>query len=139
MKALFAAGDLKDLDIDGLQNRFLNRSIFGIGLIDGGECRLCFSYFSEFRSGDKLVRSGIGYLCIFEGSFLSGSLRKRVLELPMFTPGSSVEYGLSEQDCEKASHLFLRITQEQHSSYPYKFDLIRTYLTQMLHLVMKME
>lgn len=138
MRDLFAACDLKVPDIDLLQNRFLHRSIFGIVLIGGGECRLCFSYFSEFSSGDKLIKGDIGYLCVFEESFLSGLLRKKVLELPMFAPGSRVEYVLSEQDHEIASRLFLRIIQEQNSSYQYKFDLIRTYLTQMFHLVMKM-
>lgn len=151
MKDRFAAGDLKTLDIELLQDRFLNKSVFGIVLIEGGnaglcsgptnrkeKCRLCFSYFSDFSSRDKLVKSGPGYLCVFEKSFLSGLLRERVLKLPMFTPGSSVEYVLSEQDYEKVSHLFLRIIQEQNSSYQYKFDLIRTYLTQLLHLVMKM-
>ena len=135
MKDLFAACDLKDPDMDLLQNGFLNRSIFGIVLIEGG---LWFTYFSEFGSIDKLVKGGIGYLCFFEESFLSGLLRKRVLELPMFTPGNRVEYVLSEQDREKAILLFLRIIDEQDSSYQYKFDLIRTYLTQLLHLVMKM-
>ena len=135
MNDLFAACDREYLDMDLLRSRFLDRATFGIGLIEG---RLCFSYFPKFRSGDRLVKSGIGYLCVFEESFLSGLLRKRVLELPMFAPGSSVEYVLSEQDHEKANHLFGRIVQEQDSSYQYKFDLIRTYLTQMLHLVMKM-
>jgi hypothetical protein len=134
MKGLFAACDLKDPDIDLLQNRFLSRSIFGIALIEGS---LCFSYFPEFSSRDKLVKSGIGYLCVFEESFLSGLLRKRVLELPMFAPGGSVEYVLSENAYEKASHLFLKMLYEQNSPYQYKFDLIRTYLTQMLHLGMK--
>ena len=108
---------------------------FGIALIEG---RLSFSYFSEFSSMDKLVKSGNGYLCVFEETFLSGMLRKRVLDLPMFTPGRNVAYVLSEADHEKASQLFEKMIYEQHSSYPYKFDLIRTYLTQMLHLVMKM-
>lgn len=137
MKGLFAAGDLKDLNIDLFQKSFLNKSIFRILLTEGRECTLCFSYFPEFSSGDKLVKSGMGSLCIFEESFLSGLLRKRVLELPMFSPGTNKEYVLSEQDYEKASRLFLRVIQEQNSSYQYKFDLIRTYLIQMLHLVMK--
>ena len=135
MKGLFAACNLKDPDVDLLQNRFLNRSMFGIVLSEGG---LCFSYFSEFGSGDKLIKRGVGYLCVFEESFLSGLLSKRVLELPMFAAGSGLEYVLSGRDHEKATHLFLRMIDEQHSSYQYKFDLIRTYLTQMLHLVMKM-
>jgi len=138
MNGPFAACHLKDLDIDLLQKRFPNKSIFRIILIEGGECRLCFSHFSEFSSGDKLVKSGIAYLCVFEGSFLSGLLRKRILELPMFAPDRSIEYVLSEQDHENAIQLFLKMIHEQHSSYQYKFDLIRTYLTQMLHLVMKM-
>ena len=137
MKDLLLACDIKDLDIELLQIRFLNKSIFRIELIEGGEYRLSFSYFPEFSSKDVLVKDGIGYLCAFEGSFLSGLLIKRVLELPMFAPGTSVEYVLSERDCEKTRHLFLRIIEEQDSSYQYKFDLIRTYLTQMLHLVMK--
>lgn len=135
MKELFAACDLKDLDIDLLQSRFLNRSIFGIVLMEGG---LCFSYFPEFGLGDKPGKGRIGYLCFFAESFLSGLLRKRILELPMFAPGNRVEYVLSERDREKAILLFLKIIQEQDSTYPYKFDLIRTYLTQLFHLVMKM-
>jgi len=138
MKDLFTSGDLKDLDIDLLQSRFLNRPVFGIVLIEGRECRLSFSYFSEFSSGDQLAKSGMGYLCVFEESFLSGLLRKRILELPMFTPGNSVGYILSEEDHVSASLLFEKMIYEQGSSYPYKFDLIRTYLTQMLHLAMKM-
>jgi AraC family transcriptional activator of pobA len=135
MNGLFAACALKDPDIDLLQNRFLNRPIFGIVLIEGG---LCFSYFPEFGLSNKPVKGGIGYLCFFAESFLSGLLRKRILELPMFAPGNSVEYVLSEQDHEKAILLFLKIIDEQDSSYQYKFDLIRTYLSQLLHLVMKM-
>jgi hypothetical protein len=138
MKDLFTACDLKDPDIDLLQERFLNRPVFGIMLIEGGEYRLSFSYFSEFSSGAELVKSGNGYLCVFEESFLSGLLRKRVLELPMFTPGNNAAYVLSGEDHEKACQLFEKMIYEQHSSYQYKYDLIRTYLTQMFHLVMKM-
>ena len=133
MRDLFAACDPRDLDIELVQRRFLNRSIIGIVLIEG---RLCFSYYLE--SGEKLVKGGIGYLCFFEESFLSGEFRKRVLELPMFVRGGRVEYVLCERDYEKARYLFVRIIEEQGSAYQYKFDLIRTYLTQILHLVMKM-
>ena len=134
MKGLFAACDLKDPDIDRFQRRFLNRSVFGIVLTEGS---LGFSYFPEFSSGDRLAKGNIGYLCFFEESFLSALLSKKVLELPMFASGT--EYALSEPDRESVVQLFLKIIQEQESSYQYKFDLIRTYLTQLLHLVMKMD
>ena len=135
MNGLFAASDLKGPDIDLLQSPFLNRPIFGMVLMEG---RLCFSYFPEFGLRNKLVKGGIGYWCFFEESFLSGLLRERILELPMFAPGNSVGYLLSERDREKAVLLFLKMIDEQDSTYQYKFDLIRTYLTQLFHLVMRM-
>ena len=139
MKDAFAACDLRYLDLESLKTRFFNRPVLGIALVNDGKSSLTFSYVSQFYSGDDLMIGNTGYLCVFERSFLPELLRKKVLQLSMFALGKSSEYHLSVKDYEKTLRLFEKMTYEQNSSYQYKFDLIRTYLAQIIHLVMKMD
>ncbi|MBC9932233.1 helix-turn-helix domain-containing protein [Chitinophaga qingshengii] len=80
-----------------------------------------------------------GYFCIFKESFLTEMGRNNPKEFPMFTPRGKVSYQLDAALQQQMEQLYLKMLDEIQSDYRGKYDLIRAYLMEMLHLVMKTE
>jgi AraC family transcriptional regulator, transcriptional activator of pobA len=89
-------------------------------------------YTWESLSGDRT-----GYFCIFQEAFFSKVFRSNIHQLPMFKQGGRHGYSLTTEQNKKISGIFRILMQEMVSSYPYKYDLIRNYITQIIHLAMK--
>ena len=81
-----------------------------------------------------------GYFCIFTDEFLlpakGGVL---VEELPVFQPGAHPVITLSEAECTAVEAIFHKMMHEMTSDYAYKYDLLRTYLTELIHFVQKLQ
>lgn len=81
-----------------------------------------------------------GCFCIFTEEFLlpakGGVL---VEELPLFRPGAHPLIELTEADCQAVEAIFQKMIQEIASTYAYKYDLLRTYLVELIHLVQKLQ
>lgn len=80
-----------------------------------------------------------GYFCIFTPGFFTEKSRIPLSELPMFVPGGKPAYVLSDIQDEAFSGLFEKMLDEIDSDYPFKYDLLHSYLTEMIHLALKTE
>ena len=77
------------------------------------------------------------YCCIIREAFLSKIFRKNIHRLPMFTQGGQHEYQLSFEQYTLLSSIFRKLGEETSSSYLYKDDLIRNYISQIIHVALK--
>jgi AraC family transcriptional activator of pobA len=77
-----------------------------------------------------------GFFCIFTESFIPG---KNFAELPMFTPGGTPSYALNREQEEEISGLFRKMLREIDSGYVYRYDMLRNYVTEIVHYVLKMQ
>ncbi|UFH56559.1 AraC family transcriptional regulator [Spirosoma sp. KNUC1025] len=80
-----------------------------------------------------------GFFCIFKDGFFNERMRGGLNELPMFMPGGKPAYPLSPQQDEQVSQLFEKMLDEISSDYRYKYDLIQSYVTELIHYALKME
>ena len=81
-----------------------------------------------------------GCFCIFTDEFLlpaKGGVLGR--ELPIFQPGAHPVIELTEAECRPIAAIFEKMRQEMASDYAYKYDLLRTYLVELIHVVQKLQ
>jgi len=86
---------------------------------------------------ESLSDDRTGFFCIFKEMFFTESLRKGINELPMFKIGGKPAYILNEEQDQQISNVFLKMIGEINSDYQYKYDLIRSYVSEMIHGAMK--
>jgi AraC family transcriptional regulator, transcriptional activator of pobA len=109
----------KSLEVDGTALIFFNPQV---------------PYTVESLSDEKS-----GFFCIFKEAFFTESLRNNITNLPMFKIGGKPAYILNEEQDKMISDIFTRMIDEINSDYIYKYDLIRNYVTEMIHGAMKIE
>jgi len=80
-----------------------------------------------------------GYFCIFKEFFFTEKMRGGIGDLPMFLPGSKPSYALNDAQDEHVSQIFEKMKDEINSDYRFKYDLIRNYVTELIHYALKME
>ena len=88
---------------------------------------------------EYLADNQTGYFCIFKEAFFAGHLRGSIRELPMFTPGGKPGYVLNVSQDNHVSGIFEKMIEEIGSDYVYKYDLIRNYITEMIHYALKLQ
>jgi AraC-like DNA-binding protein len=80
----------------------------------------------------------VGYFCIFTDEFLGPSRGGLVLEeLPIFQPGGCPVVPVTAAEFATVEVLFQKMEQEIQSTYAYKYDLLRAYLLELIHLGQK--
>ncbi|MER3318821.1 MAG: helix-turn-helix domain-containing protein [Allomuricauda sp.] len=80
-----------------------------------------------------------GYFCVFTENFLSKDKSGIILEkLPLFQPGGYPILNISDKNYNELEQLFIKIDKELSSDYPFKFDLIRAYVIELLHMGQKL-
>ncbi|WP_437398976.1 helix-turn-helix domain-containing protein [Flagellimonas lutimaris] len=80
-----------------------------------------------------------GYFCVFTESFLSKDKSGIILEkLPLFQPGGYPILNISDENYNELEQMFVKIDKELSSDYPFKFDLIRAYVIEILHMGQKL-
>ncbi|WP_158827988.1 helix-turn-helix domain-containing protein [Mucilaginibacter lacusdianchii] len=80
-----------------------------------------------------------GYFCIFKEAFFTENLRGNIKDLPMFALGSKPAYMLNFEQHQRASQIFEKMLEEVGSEYVFKYDLIRSYVTELIHFALKMQ
>lgn len=81
-----------------------------------------------------------GHFCIFTSEFLMQSKSGVVLDaLPIFRPGGYPIFQLSNDDAKELTSIFLKIHRELSSTYAYKYDLIRNYVLELIHMGQKLQ
>jgi AraC-like DNA-binding protein len=91
-------------------------------------------YTFEQLSGDPT-----GYFCIFTEAFFSSHLRSNIRDLPMFGLQAKPGYVLNKSQDKFVSSVFDKMLEEIGSDYVYKYDLIRNYITEMIHYALKIQ
>ncbi|GAB4000190.1 response regulator transcription factor [Spirosoma daeguense] len=81
-----------------------------------------------------------GSFCVFTANFLLPAKSGVVLdELPIFKAGGHPVFQLSADEAERVQAIFRKMQEEINSSYAYKYDLLRTYVLELIHLGQKLQ
>ncbi|RZK54933.1 MAG: AraC family transcriptional regulator [Pedobacter sp.] len=81
-----------------------------------------------------------GQFCVFTKDFLPISKTGFELDtLPVFSPHSDFVYQISTEQFKKFEEIFFKMHQEIQSDYVYKYDLLRTYLMELIHIGQKLK
>ena len=79
-----------------------------------------------------------GFFCIFREAFFSGRFNSGLTELPLFRPGGKPAYVLTAGQDAEVSALFEKMLAEINSDYPLKYDLLRNYVSELIHYALKL-
>jgi len=81
-----------------------------------------------------------GYFCIFTGDFLIKTKSGVIIdELPIFKPGGYPVFQLSDEDAQAIGSIFRKMHKEVSSDYPFKYDLLRNYVLELIHFGQKLQ
>lgn len=80
-----------------------------------------------------------GHFCIFTEAFFRDQSLGRPGDLPMFKPGSQPFYNLQPEEERQITAIYEKIGAEMRSDYIYKYDLIRTYVAELIHFALKLQ
>jgi AraC family transcriptional activator of pobA len=81
-----------------------------------------------------------GMFCIFTADFLSPNKAGVSLdELPIFQPGQLPVFQLSETEVNEIEYIFRKMHKELGSDYPYKYDLLRNLVLELIHYGQKLQ
>jgi AraC family transcriptional activator of pobA len=128
------------------------RSFYKISLLHGGS-RADFPDARIDIASDALVFSSpktpfywrrdvpqTGVFCVFTAEFLRPSSSGVVLdELPLFRADTYPIFALDKVQQARAALIFGQMREEMASDYAYKYDLLRTYVLELIHLGQKLQ
>jgi AraC-like DNA-binding protein len=88
---------------------------------------------------ESLSEDKTGFFCIFKEAFFTEKMRGTINDLPMFAPGGKPAYVLNRAQDKYVSQVFAKMLDEIGSDYMYKYDLIRNYVTELVHYALKIK
>jgi AraC-like DNA-binding protein len=142
---------IEDCNIPGKQVRYTRRDYYKISLIRGhnryhyadkslevnGTTLIFFNpqvpYTWENISGEEIT----GCFCIFTPTFFTDKIRTSLSSLPMFMPGGKPAFVLDNEQEAAVLSIFEKMLNEINSDYTFKYDLLHTYLNELIHLGLK--
>ena len=81
-----------------------------------------------------------GHFCVFTSEFLTKDKSGIDLEkLPIFQTDGYPVFQLTEEEVLAIDFIFKKIHQEINSNYAYKYDLIRNYVAELIHIGQKLQ
>jgi AraC family transcriptional regulator, transcriptional activator of pobA len=87
----------------------------------------------------RVADGNTGYFCIFTEAFFRDHSLGHPGDLPMFKPGSKPFYALQPEEETRITAIYDKIREEMASDYLYKYDLIRNYVTELIHFALKLQ
>jgi AraC family transcriptional activator of pobA len=148
---VFSIADLWQVDRAAPSAPYQCRSFYKISLLNG-RSRLDYLNSTIDLVGPALVfstpkishqwlpqgRAQTGHFCVFTAEFLRPISSGVVLdELPIFKADGFPVFQLSAAEAARAETVFQRMQDEIASDYAYKYDLLRTYALELIHLGQK--
>ena len=88
---------------------------------------------------ESIDGSATGYFCIFTPTFFTEKSRTVLTDLPMFAIGAKPSYVLDEAREQAIVAIFNKMLAEIDSDYTYKYDLLHSYLNELIHIALKTE
>jgi AraC family transcriptional activator of pobA len=102
-----------------------------------------FLFFGNPRipySCESISEAHHGYTCIFTEDFLKANDRSESLQQsPLFKIGGYPIFNLNAMQAETFTVLFQKMSEEQHTEYAYKDELIRNYISLIIHEALKIQ
>jgi AraC family transcriptional activator of pobA len=81
-----------------------------------------------------------GVFCIFSEDFLTqDNSGIKLKDMPVFRPGGTPIFSLTESQIEDVRHIFDKMFREINSDYAYKYDLLRNYVSELIHFGQKLQ
>ncbi|MFD1871114.1 helix-turn-helix domain-containing protein [Hymenobacter bucti] len=80
-----------------------------------------------------------GYFCLFTDGFFGSERSASLQDSPLFKIGSEPVYFVNEEQYETLAQIFRKMLQEMGSGYIHQQDLMRTYVSLLLHEALKMQ
>lgn len=81
-----------------------------------------------------------GSFCVFTEAFLARNKTGLILDdLPIFISGGCPVFEITDEQASEIGHLFQNMEQEIRSNYEFKYDLIRSYVMQLIHYGQKLQ
>jgi AraC-like DNA-binding protein len=81
-----------------------------------------------------------GFFCVFTKEFLSKSITGLIIdELPIYQPTSDFVYQLNDEQYLEMEMIFKKMDTELSSDYAYKYDLLRNYVLELIHIGQKLK
>lgn len=88
---------------------------------------------------EALSKESTGYFCVFKDAFFMEKLKTNLADLPMFSSRGKATYDLNPRQTQVITEIFLKMLDEMESDYKYKQDLLVSYVTEIIHITLKME
>lgn len=87
---------------------------------------------------DAELQNITGYFCVFQDEFFRGNLRLKLDEIPLFMPGAKPVFVLGIEELNEVTTSFVKIIKELNGEFLYKYDLIRSYVSELIFYAMKL-
>lgn len=85
-----------------------------------------------------LAEDTTGYFCIFRDAFFAGRFGADLTDLPVFRPAGKPAYPLTADQDREVSALYEKMLAELNSAYTFKYELLRTYASELIHYALKL-
>lgn len=118
-------------------DKYNSDEFYKIGLIRNPGTTLVFFTPQIPYTWGSLPDDQTGFLCIFKGPFFTEKMKANINKLPMFRAGGEPAYLLTKNQDVVVSGIFNRMLEEFSSDYLYKYDLLRNYVTELIHFALK--
>ncbi|PSL27644.1 helix-turn-helix domain-containing protein [Chitinophaga ginsengisoli] len=87
----------------------------------------------------ELLKEDIsGYSCVFKDEFFREGLRLKLEEIPLFMPDARPVFALEGTTLKEVTDLFEKILREFNSTYAYRYELISSYVSELIYYAMKL-
>ncbi len=80
-----------------------------------------------------------GNFCIFSNEFLSAKSGRSLEDFPIFRPGAYPVFEINTSLADEIQLIFDKMSREINSDYEYKYDLIRSYVFELIHYGQKLQ
>ncbi|MCS3737642.1 helix-turn-helix domain-containing protein [Mucilaginibacter dorajii] len=91
-------------------------------------------------SCDAISEAHNGYTCLFSGDFLKPNERSEsLLQSPLFKIGGNPIFNLNKAQADAFTQLFQKMLAEQDTEYTYKDEMIRNYISLLIHEALKIQ
>jgi len=87
---------------------------------------------------DLLREDVSGYSCVFKDEFFREGLRLKLDEIPLFMPDARPAFPLEGEALKEVIDLYEKMLRELNSDYVYKYELIRSYISELVYYAMKL-
>lgn len=116
-----------------------NRYNFADKVIETAKYALMFANPQVPYMCEPMEEEQSGYFAIFTESFFPGLGATRLTDYPIFKPGGAPVMALPADQVPAIEAIFEKMLAEKDSDYQYKYDLLRSYLTELIHIGMKLQ